>query len=403
MSTFAIQYLEPGPHITQLSSLAVREKLRAAFERLPIDMVLIGWRLPDPLVDVCAEECQQAGAELYRWHPLLTGDGRITPVPTWQVIGQNGKPVPGFRGMPEFTFMCPNRPDVRAAVLANLRTVLRDDRFDGVFLDRIRFPSPAENLEATLGCFCEDCQRLAAIRDLDLAAVRQCILRLTTTQEGCEQLVAALLDPATTINCPERDLAAFSEFLRFRFDTITKYIRQAAELIHEQNMAVGMDCFTPSLTATVGQDLAGLDSAADWIKPMAYAHTNGPAGMVYEFAGLLHWLTTRGGLSEPDAMSFLTHCTKLPLPATREALLADGLPTEALRQEAVRACATGVRKLLMGMELVEIPGVAELTPARIAEDAAALRDGGADGLVLSWDLWHMPLERLDTIREAWDA
>ncbi len=54
MSTFAIQYLEPGPHITQLSSLAVREKLRAAFERLPIDMVLIGWRLPDPLVDACS-------------------------------------------------------------------------------------------------------------------------------------------------------------------------------------------------------------------------------------------------------------------------------------------------------------------------------------------------------------
>ena len=38
---------------------------------------------------------------------------------------------------------------------------------------------------------------------------------------------------------------------------------------------------------------------------------------------------------------------------------------------------------------------------QIEADLRALKAAGADGLSLSWDLWHMPLERLEIVREVW--
>jgi hypothetical protein len=40
---------------------------------------------------------------------------------------------------------------------------------------------------------------------------------------------------------------------------------------------------------------------------------------------------------------------------------------------------------------------AELFPSELN----AYRTGGADGLVLAWDLWQIPLERLEQIAQFW--
>jgi hypothetical protein len=93
--------------------------------------------------------------------------------------------------------------------------------------------------------------------------------------------------------------------------------------------------------------------------------------------------------------------THLSLPPTRAALRQRGLAPEALAVETRRGRATGVSPLFAGVELVEIEGVAQLDRQQIVADLRALREAGADGLVLSWDLWHMPLERLDLVRAVW--
>ncbi len=74
------------------------------------------------------------------------------------------------------------------------------------------------------------------------------------------------------------------------------------------------------------------------------------------------------------------------------------LPNTVRKGEESLGCQAGVRVLLAGIELVEIAGVAELDEAQIRADAAAFRAVGIDGLVLSWDLWVMPLERLELLR-----
>jgi len=52
------------------------------------------------------------------------------------------------------------------------------------------------------------------------------------------------------------------------------------------------------------------------------------------------------------------------------------------------------------IELVEIPGVAELDDIAMQNDLAAVRDTRPDGLVLSWELWNIPLQGLELVHSA---
>ena len=111
MKTIAAQYLESVPSGT--TPAKVRQRLREAFELLPLSIVILGWDLPQRFEDAVAEETTRHGATLYRWHPLLASDAGFALPVEWQPVNLHDEPVPGFKGMPEFTFMCPNRTDVQ--------------------------------------------------------------------------------------------------------------------------------------------------------------------------------------------------------------------------------------------------------------------------------------------------
>ncbi len=54
-----------------------------------------------------------------------------------------------------FRFACPNNPAVREKTMLRLRELLLRYDFKGVFLDKMRFPSPANGTDELLSCFCE--------------------------------------------------------------------------------------------------------------------------------------------------------------------------------------------------------------------------------------------------------
>ena len=403
---FAVQYLQDGPHIPSLTPEQVGARLRAAFERLPLSAVLLGWHLPERLLHACREETARHDARLFRWHPLLTGDGTLMPKPAWQTVGLDGSVVPGFCNMPEFTFVCPNRPAVRDAVLAHLRQIVRRGEYDGFFLDRIRYPSPAADPTRLLACFCDDCRRVAAEEGLDLDGARQRIVPLLSARQGDRApvrpglAVQVLLDPTVSAHLTP-ELMALRAVLDFRTRSITRFVRAAVDLIRGEGLAVGLDCFSPALVAMVGQDLSALAAHCDWIKVMSYGHVFGPAGLPFELLDLADWLSGAGAMGERDALAWLSTATRLPLPSTMRALRESGLSSYALADEIERARRVGVKTVLAGVELVEIEGVCALDEAQITSDLRAMHAAGVDGLVLSWDLWHMPLERLDLVRSVW--
>ncbi len=397
MISIAVQFLEDAPELREISPQAARDLLHEACMLLPVSKLLLGWNIPKALWDAVVEETARLGVRLYRWQPLLTGDGLLSPLPEWQTVGVDGRRVPGFRGLPEFTFICPNKPEVQEAVCAHLLEVSVPP-FQGVFLDRIRFPSPAPNPSAYLGCFCEDCCRAARAEGLDLAVFRQVLRKWNHTPEAARCLTASLLG-----NClpdlPGDVADGLRDFFRFRAKSISNFVRLASEAASSRGMEIGLDCFSPSLAGMVGQDLGVLSQVCDWIKLMTYIHAWGPAGLPYELMGLAGFLNQNAGMGEMEALDFLNKQTKLALPGTFQDLRAQGLPSSALASEVRRGQRLGVRSLYAGLELVEIPGVCELSPEQIRQDWSAVLEAGVDGVVLSWDLWHMPLERLKLVSD----
>jgi hypothetical protein len=180
----SIQYLEGGRRAARVSPVAARARLRAAFERIPFSMVLLGWDLDPRVVEACAEECALHRSDLYLWQPLLTGHGAFRPDPAWQVVALDGRPVARRGHKLEFTFVCPNQAGVRESATRLVSEAVASGYYRGVFLDRIRYPSPAQDPVRQLGCFCDACREVAGRADLDLSRVRNDLSRLLGRQGG---------------------------------------------------------------------------------------------------------------------------------------------------------------------------------------------------------------------------
>lgn len=390
--TIAVQYLEtidPREHTPE----AVRERLQAACDLLPVSMVLLGWKAPRRLVDVCAQITARHGARLFLWHPLLCEDSADFPLPDRRTMGLSGESLPGYRDQPEFTFICPNQPAAREAALEHLEGSLRGSPFQGVFLDRIRFPSPAAARPEHLACFCSHCHAAASREDLDLDAIQSTLAGSLAQPEAGQAFVASLF------NCHPGRLSAgaLDAFLDFRQRSITRLVLEASGVATSLGMAVGLDCFSPCLTRMVGQDLAELNRSCEWIKIMTYTHTLAPAGLPFELLGLADWLVSHSRMTPRQALLCLADASGLPLPGNLSEIRADGLPAEAITAEIRLGRSLGVERLFAGAALVDLPGVNSASAGQHAADLTACRSAGADGWVLSWDLWHISPARLEQV------
>ena len=394
------QYLEggSGPPITAAEA---RSHLRDCFERVPLRMVLLGWDQDRRVVEACADECARHGCDLYLWQPLLTGHGALAVDPDWRVLNLRGEPVPGVDGKPEFTFICPNHRDATQIIVQSLDKAVASGCYQGVFLDRIRFPSPAQDFAGQFGCFCDACCAAASRAGLDLLAVRAAALELLQTERGRHAVIAAMLSAS-----PSPDMDADVDLLRllleFRQQSISRFVEEIAQWADSMRLKVGLDCFSPMLARMVGQDIAALSDCSDWIKVMTYARAFGPATLPYELAALASWLMSFGE-GEESALDCIARAGGYPLPHSRDALRAGGLPASLITDEIRRARAATPRPLLAGVELVEMPGVCELSTVQIRADAEAVRVGAPDGVVFSWDLLRIALDRLDLAGRLYSA
>jgi hypothetical protein len=392
-----IQYLEDSPDLTQLDPKRVVDKLRAAAERLPFTHLLIGWHLPIQLLEACRMEAEQLGMRFIRWQPLLTSDKVFNPKPDRLTESLMGHKLVGYRGLPEFTFACPNHPAVQEAVNQHLSDLVGQGVYQGFFLDRVRFPSPSANPIDNLACFCEFCHRKAAEYGCDLEEIRQAILRSTKDEKGHLTQVQALLSGMLESEQAEQ-LPKLVQFLSFRKHSILELLATTSHMLREAHLEIGLDCYSPCLTHMVGQDLGAMSEFADWIKLMSYAHTLGPAGLPYELLGLFDHLIRTTHLKPPEAMRWMSNCFGLPLPAARDTLEEDGFSPSALEREVRRGVEACTVPVLAGVELMQLEGVTHFRQDRFIADLESLKRAGAAGLAISWDLLHIPLERLDLVR-----
>jgi hypothetical protein len=388
-----IQYLENKPRISNLNPQQVVEKLRKAGELLPITHVLIGWQVPEKLLDACRKESDRMGATFMRWHPLLTGDGIFKPNPRWQVISLSGQRVKGYQNLQEFTHVCPNNPEAAQANLRHLDQVIKSGTYQGLFLDRVRYPSPTIQLPNSLGCFCVHCKTLASSYGFSLNEVQQLISGMLVDEAGAVNLVRALFGRYEHLNSSACDL--LTRFFFFRYESITRFTAAVSKELRQAGMEIGLDCFSPCLAYLVGQNLEMLGKSTDWIKIMSYAHTYGPAGIPYELSGLWGTLITTFGLEEKDAMVLLNEVTGLSLPESRALLEKEGISSQALFKEVERGVSATASPVLAGFELVGDKKAAHLSASKMEANLKAIIKANPRGIAISWDLLKITDEKLE--------
>ncbi len=394
-----IQYLEPSAILAGTDAASVIGRLRAAAEKIPISHVLIGWHLPPAIVEACRIEADRLGIRFLRWQPLLTADGEYPCDPDWQTVNIAGCRVMGDRGLPEFTFFCPNHPGMREALSQHLEALIRQGLYQGFFLDRVRFPSPAADPINHLACFCEHCRKKASGVGLDLEKIRQEILSQVASASGRITLVKTLLSGKIEPGDESQSLA-LRRLIAFRKNNISEFLAFVNRPLKAAGLEVGLDCFSPSLTHMVGQDLNLLSAQVDWVKLMTYAHTLAPAGIPYELLGLARYLLANTQPSEAQVLDLLREASQLPIPVSIYELEQDGLSPSALQSEVKRGVVASSAPALAGIELVDLPGVTRLATRQILADLTAIQHAQPAGLAISWDLWHIPLDRLDLIRQV---
>ena len=383
-----------------LSPPKVAAYLVKVTKEVPLDILVVGWtERPDLFRMLTAEEGRPA-REIFLWYPLLSdypGFDTSHLVVNSKFARSAGWAGYAGTGIAEtFRQACPNNPLTLATSLSRLEEIMARYPFDGVFLDKIRFPSPANGLADVFSCFCPHCTRAAAEAGLDLDEVRAVLEggragRAAMTPVGIprgarwlEQLVGG--EPL------------LQRFIRFRADSIGALVDTVTQRMREMGRKVSLDVFTPMLAPLVGQDLTALARGADWIKPMIYRFGNGPANLRSELPSLLRDLGHRLGYDEVAAMNWAA----MQVDGIERSTLAEietAAPLSLVRAETSRALALcGGTPLYLGLESVSIPGLMEVTPRNIEEILEIGAEAGVQGYVLSWDLLHTPVTNVRPLR-----
>lgn len=391
--------------VQKLDRSSLRKAVSKAQSVLPLSGLIVGSLENEAVFDELTRKKQEDDPEIYLWYNLLSDypgqnndqgivDYHGNACKSWFGWDKKDKDEVSER----FRFSCPNNPDTRQKTLNALSNFLQMYPFDGVFLDKFRFPSPANGLDQTFSCFCSYCRAKADKQGLDLAAVQEA-LRFWDFKDLAEPLEGRNWLEIVTSN-----KRLLQQFLKFRIESISELVKQVHELTTSLGIKLGLDLFTPAFADLVGESYSELSPYADWVKPMIYQYAMGPAGIRLETKAFIEGLEREFGVSEDSFFSW----TAVNLPWLTRDFYArvknSHVPSDWIEQEireAVRLMSSC--PVYIGLECVSFPGVIDIRPNVAAKLFDEAYENGADGAVLSWDLMHMPLENLQKIKEHYDC
>lgn len=217
-----------------------------------------------------------------------------------------------------FSSGCPSDRAMRAARLEQYEQLAAQPGVRAVIVDGARFASFAsqEGVDSFFTCFCPECMRAAEEMGFDPARMlsgARALKRFTQTGEGDEK----------------QALTGVGEWLAFRQESVSRFLRDFARAVHRQGKLAGAFVFAPSLSRWVGQ-AAAEECGLDILSPMIYRRYRasvGPACLNHEWAALIGLLTEKSGLSRQEAAR-LTHAPELP-----EDILRDGFDEKQVERE----------------------------------------------------------------------
>lgn len=380
------------------------ETVRLVREAIGLDCLVVGFReLPEVFDQFCG--ASRPTPDVFLWYNVLSDTEGMEDSDL--VVNRKGERSQGWGGWAKkgaeveetFRFACPNNPEARQKALRRLRELMRRYAFSGVFLDKIRFPSPANGFDESLSCFCDHCRRRAGAEGLDLDAVVKILadrsIELPSFAARNRFQAYRWLEMIASAN------PLLSRFLKFRSDSINRLVADLAEETASRGRKVSLDLFSPCLAPLVGQDYQNLSRHCSWAKPMTYRIAQGPASLRLEIPALIGGVVRLFDLDEGRVLDWCArHFQAFErdfLARTRE----KAVPLPFIQAEIEAAVhAMHPVPVWFGLELVSQPGVIDISPADVRAMVGAGRAANAAGLVISWDLMHAPMDGVEALAEA---
>jgi len=381
----------------------LKRKLAKAKESLDLDALIVWPDLHKKSLDLVREICKDFKIKTYLWYPVLA-DILVFKIEQEQAVeafdglygyGKNGCWDKLGEGEEDFLFLCPNDEQNIRKIFNQYQNKIVESGFDGVFLDRIRFPSPSNGLKTLFSCFCKSCQnKFHSTYGEDL--------------ENYRYQAKAVFEKFKTIDINYfRNCQSFSDFIiqdnlekfyDFRKQNIYQVVKIFANKAKQMGKLVGVDLFAPSLAPLVSQNYQLLAKTCDWIKPMIYCHTSSPAGLPLElYCFMRAILNINPALDEGQLIREISRIIGVNLPTQINDLLKNGVSEDIICSEMQRIKELDLTEsvnIYVGLEAVQIPGLCNITEKILKKYLKSVTEADVKGMVLSWDLLKIPDENL---------
>ena len=349
-------------------------KLTKAHKAGKLAGVLCGWTKDKAFY-------QALGKQLHKWGvPMYLKIAVFSELSGYKefesMIDYYGKPMKPYVLNPEesFEFRCPLSQHNRSVLNEIYNESFSDLPFDGIFLDRIRYSSFLSGVAGIGGCFCPECVKRYEAAGIPVDELRQRLIQLEAEKDlrlfAYENGRWSLEDPL------------LQAFFDVKCQIISEALKEYADYFHGRGMMIGFDLFAPAFGYFCGQNAQELRQFADFVKPMMYRHTDGPAGLPCERERMILAVGEQVGGQMDQLVGDSSEHFK-------------GFVTQELNWLKLQeGC-----EVWPGIEANYIEPIALIHPGELLENLQLLTSLGYDTMVASWNLNKIPEENLNTLLE----
>lgn len=334
------------------------------------DGIIVGWSLNKEIYVWLREYTRLHQLELYLWFQVFSEFSSLKKFsPIKEIKGDEIKSIT-FDRDEEFSFYCPSNKKTISYLKEIYEEHFEKIGFDGVFLDRIRFPSLAFDEKALFSCCCETC--MEKYEKMGITKEEIVRIKIEVDEKKCKKSILDISDyQAGKYSYQTKTI---QNYLAFRTELITEQVENLSNYFKTKGMKVGLDLFAPFLAEFVGQNYEKLSRCADFVKPMLYRYTDTPAGMRYELKGFVKALSCENRADEK-----LKHFKTM-------IGMEDAEITQFMIREVKAAIKMSHCEVLVGMEIHTIPDLPSISAIQIREGIETLEEIKVSGRIASWNL-----------------
>ncbi|GMQ62691.1 hypothetical protein [Vallitalea maricola] len=364
-----------------IESAEIIQRIESIRKNIDIYGVIIGWADNKELYSKVKDYLTEKNIKMYYWFPVFSELGFYKKFQ--QVVDYTGETIENynFQEGEDFTFYCPNCKDNIKLVKDIYNEHFIDIPADGIFLDKIRYPSFSNGDKGIFTCFCEDCKEKMEQEGIDVEELKEQIVRITKDNT---------INPFGIVSSHDLKIQfkndIIEKFYKFKKQSVYNSLKNITKYFKGIYKEVGLDIFAPPIAYFTGQDILELMELADFVKPMYYRKTNAPAGIPFEFDKYAEYFSNnidKKGVK--DTLLNICGVEKESRYTYSNCLLMKQLNKLSEKNKC---------HIYPGIEINFKKNIAEIDMNYIQSSVGTISKSKASGIVLSWDIMSAPMENI---------